>query len=297
MGVVEEYVYTKINGTTAKYYESLGYEIPKRVGYRNKNVIDDKTPVKVKVSDLKPNSMIRVHVTCDNDGCDNIVEMSYQTYTSSLHDGKHYCSKCAAKVLHTGENNPNWNPNKTQEEREYDNSRVGKEYSDFIKKVLTRDHFTCSKCGKTGGKLIVHHLYNYSEHKDKRLDVKNGVALCPECHQNFHMEYGYTNSTPEKYFEWLDKPMEELLDFNGDIVTAKQIICLETRKIYNRVPEFQEEYKIKSHSNIYHACNKSKTHYVSGVHIMWLKDYENTSEEEIEKIISNKKWIKGKKEL
>ena len=44
-------------------------------------VNDDKTPVKVKVSDLKPNSMIRVHVTCDNDGCDNIVEMSYQTYT------------------------------------------------------------------------------------------------------------------------------------------------------------------------------------------------------------------------
>lgn len=52
-----------------------------------------------------------------------------------------------------------------------------------------------------------HHLYNYSTHPDKRLDLENGITLCFDCHSpnskyGFHKIYGKTNNTPEQFYEY-----------------------------------------------------------------------------------------------
>ena len=123
-----------------------------------------------------------------------------------------YCNNCSATVLTTGENNPSWNPNKTDEERligrhtQYDKQ--------FVKKVLKRDHYTCQCCGKHSGSLIVHHLDGYNWCKDKRYDETNGITLCKNCHKNFHMEYGRGNNTKEQFESWLGQAVE-LLKYNG----------------------------------------------------------------------------------
>jgi hypothetical protein len=53
--------------------------------------------------------------------------------------------------------------------------------------VLTRDHFKCRACGKVGVDSA-HHIYSRKycqEHDDPKLewDIRNGVALCFECHE------------------------------------------------------------------------------------------------------------------
>lgn len=47
--------------------------------------------------------------------------------------------------------------------------------------------------------LKAHHLYAYEANKDLALDVSNGVALCANCHEEFHKQYGWGENTPEQY--------------------------------------------------------------------------------------------------
>ena len=52
--------------------------------------------------------------------------------------------------------------------------------------------------------LEAHH-YNSSEKSQDNFDLENGVALCSNCHKEFHKTYGYGNNTEKQY-----------LDFKGD---------------------------------------------------------------------------------
>ena len=124
------------------------------------------------------------------------------------------CPKCGAKSisehmkvrmkgLFVRENNPNWNPNLTDEER--NKKRDTQEHINWRKEVFKRDDYTCQCCGSTkGGILNAHHLDSYSSHKEKRLDIDNGITLCENCHKDFHKKYGYGENTKEQFEEWLD---------------------------------------------------------------------------------------------
>lgn len=119
-----------------------------------------------------------------------------------------FCSiKCLGKyksINNIGENNPNWNPDITDEERERERNIEG--YTDFIKKVLERDNYTCQCCGKkeeVSGKLNVHHLDGYNWCIEKRTDETNGITLCEECHKDFHSIYGRGSNTKEQFEEWI----------------------------------------------------------------------------------------------
>ena len=50
--------------------------------------------------------------------------------------------------------------------------------------------------------LKAHHLYAYEANKDLALDIKNGVALCSNCHEEFHKQYGWGENTPEQYIKF-----------------------------------------------------------------------------------------------
>lgn len=99
-----------------------------------------------------------------------------------------------------GENNPRWKGG----------SRVGKrpeldshEYYMWRKNIFEKYHFTCQRCKQIGGNLEAHHIFNYADYKDLRLNEENGIVLCKECHKEFHKKYGKKNNTLLQLKEFL----------------------------------------------------------------------------------------------
>lgn len=112
-----------------------------------------------------------------------------------------YNFRCPECYNVKGENNPNWNPNLTDEERKKRRNIEG--YNDFIKEVYKRDNWTCQCCNEKGKKINAHHLNSYDWDKEHRIDINNGITLCEDCHKEFHHIYGYGNNTKEQYEEWI----------------------------------------------------------------------------------------------
>jgi len=116
------------------------------------------------------------------------------------------CQKCYFEN-NSGENHPNWNPELTDEDRMQDRQdhRLIPGYTEWRKAVFEKDNYTCQICGKRGGSLAAHHLYNWSDYPDLRLDIDNGVTLChgkDSCHMKFHATYGKKNNTEEQFKEF-----------------------------------------------------------------------------------------------
>lgn len=103
-----------------------------------------------------------------------------------------------------GTENPNYKPEKTDEERE--KGRIIPGYKEWVQAVYERDGYTCQCCGdRKGGNLNAHHLDGYAWNKEKRTDVSNGVTLCDSCHKAFHTTYGFNNNTKEQFAEFQTK--------------------------------------------------------------------------------------------
>lgn len=87
-------------------------------------------------------------------------------------------------------------------------------YKEWVRNVFQRDNYTCQCCGKRGGNLNAHHLYNFAEYEDLRYDVENGITFCEECHllgypNSFHTIYGEKNNTPEQVYEFIKMRRKE----------------------------------------------------------------------------------------
>ncbi len=87
-----------------------------------------------------------------------------------------------------GENSNNWKGGVTPETIKIRNS---KEISEWRSTVFLRDSHTCQKCSAKSGKgvsvyLHAHHVKSFSEFPELRLDVKNGLTLCRDCHYKEH---------------------------------------------------------------------------------------------------------------
>ena len=63
--------------------------------------------------------------------------------------------------------------------------RRSSSYKSWKKQVLKRDDYTCQKCG-TKENLVVHHKERFSENKELRFDIANGITLCQKCHKEVH---------------------------------------------------------------------------------------------------------------
>lgn len=108
--------------------------------------------------------------------------------------GKIPLKKTRKKIGDTkrGDKNPNWKGGITSENQKI---RDSEEYKIWRLKVYAKDHYTCQKCKKRGGiKLHAHHIYNFSNNKNLRFEVCNGITFCDKCHRKFHKKYGNKNN-------------------------------------------------------------------------------------------------------
>lgn len=277
-------VETGLNGAMIRYYESLGYNIPKRYTKQGKFQTPIHAKIKVKVIDLPKNSKIKVNVKCDS--CGREMKMSYQAYFSYKHlDDSYYCNSCTKRCFYSGEKSPNWNKDISQEEREL--KRFGLEYLEWGKKVLARDNYTCVCCKKiSDGDVEAHHLDGWNWCKEKRYDDTNGVTLCTNCHKNFHSKYGYGNNKKEQFEEWIGYAID-LLKYTEKLQTRKEIYCFETNKVYTDVNEVSNIFKCKI-SSVYGTCNHTRKT-INGFHFLYLDEYKNMKDIDIVNYLNNHK--------
>lgn len=82
------------------------------------------------------------------------------------------------------------------------------EYKKWREEVFKRDNYICQCCEERGGKLNAHHLENFADNQELRLNIDNGITLCENCHSpnisgSFHNLYGTHNNTKEQYEEFI----------------------------------------------------------------------------------------------
>jgi hypothetical protein len=103
------------------------------------------------------------------------------------------CSECLREYLNR-ENH--WKDERTM-------AMNKNEYKKWRQYVLERDNFTCQRCGEKEAQLNVHHLYSFRDYKLFRISVWNGITLCRNCHNLFHIIYGKKIFCPEDLYEHL----------------------------------------------------------------------------------------------
>lgn len=309
MGLISTEVEVGLSGKSISHYENLGYEIPRYFDtHSKKTAVRRGTKIKVKVKDLQRGSNVIVDIQCDN--CGIILQVSYHAYNCCNHQGKYYCNSCASQIFLSGENNYQWNPNITDEERQI--GRNYPEYKAFIKRVLARDNYTCQCCGEHSNNLCVHHLDSYDWCKEKRTDDTNGITLCNNCHKTFHFYYGKGHNTQIQFEKWMNNTVSLLTDYQGNLPTARQIYDLDEQERYNSAYEYSKIHQCDV-VTVYHCCNhdikKSKyikkngeisyyerqTRTVKGHHLLWYDEYLNMSQQDLSEYLQhnvNKHLIK-----
>jgi len=107
--------------------------------------------------------------------------------------------RLSSKKRFTGKNNPRWRGGITPENLRIRNSIETRLWREA---VFARDNWTCQKYGVKGGRLVAHHIQNFSQFPDLRLAIDNGITLSDKAHREFHKKYGYKNNTREQLDEF-----------------------------------------------------------------------------------------------
>lgn len=302
MGLLTKEVKVYLGNGAIRRYEELGYKIPRveKIYYHPNGSVSHRrysvprgTYITVNVEDLPPNSCLKVDCECDD--CYKPLNMTYQTYLNTNHDGLTYCKSCAYKHTHIGENNPRWNPNKTDEERI--KGRTSDSYLKFIRTVLERDKFTCVCCDKytTKHDLEVHHLNGYEWFEEGRTDINNAVTLCKNCHSNFHSIYGYGGNTKEQFEEWIKKSIDYIQNLHTELSPTKRIYCYETNTVYESARHTKEFLGLNGTSGIYACCLHQKLNRkYNGYHFLFEDEYLSMTKEELDEYCSYKPKIEHK---
>lgn len=301
MGIISKTVKIRLSSGNIKWFEEKGYHIPRTEkiypnndgGYKKIYTTTQGTEITVNVEDLKPNSCVKVNVRCDM--CKKEYQLEWRQYLKQNHDGKIYCRSCANKALNSKDNCSSWNPNITQEERE--NNRCFQEYSEFIRKVLIRDNFTCVITGKTRKEtdLEVHHLNGYNWCIEGRTDVKNAVTITKDIHKAFHEKYGYGNNTKEQFLEFVGMVELVLEDYDCDFAPIRWIYCVTDNELIKNLSQYSKRNNV-DYSSIRKCCNKKQFTCKNKIY-MWYNEYLNMNDEELKDYIHQCKKANNHKQV
>jgi len=83
--------------------------------------------------------------------------------------------------------------------------RNRREYKEWRKTVFERDNYICKRCLKLGNKLNPHHILNFSNNKEERFKIDNGITLCIKCHKLFHKMYGQRNNNLQQILNFIEE--------------------------------------------------------------------------------------------
>lgn len=78
-------------------------------------------------------------------------------------------------------------------------------YKQFVATCFERDNYTCQITGKKSrGDIVVHHLDGYNWDVENRTNIKNGITLNKNIHNEFHKLYGKGNNTKTQFVEFVN---------------------------------------------------------------------------------------------
>ena len=98
MGLISKTVEITLNARNCKYYEDLGYKIPRELDSKGRLRVPRGTKILVKVEDLSKGSHVRVECKCDY--CGEKLNWEYKAYNVQVHEkGETYCQKCGNALL------------------------------------------------------------------------------------------------------------------------------------------------------------------------------------------------------
>ena len=98
MGLISKTVEVTLNARNCKYYEDLGYKIPREFDNKGRLRVPRGTKILVKVEDLSKGSHVRVECKCDY--CGEKLNWEYKAYNVQVHEkGETYCQKCGNALL------------------------------------------------------------------------------------------------------------------------------------------------------------------------------------------------------
>lgn len=280
MPILQDKIEITLTSNIIKYYENLGYEIPRRRDLRGRLKVPEGTKIIVNINDLPKGSGVYVYM-----GCDICGKEFYRVWRDhEEHDGYVYCVSCAG-LLRRGKKAYNWNPDLSREERII--GRDYPEYHDFVKRVLARDEYVCKLCGQKDNGLAAHHLNGYNWCVVERTDDSNGITLCEKCHNAFHSRFGHGSNTREQFEDWIGAEIGEL--GSGMLPTARKVICMDDGQVIDSAPATAQKYDLDRNS-LYNVLNK-KFRSIYGKHFLWYDDYESMTKEDVSEYW---RWIMSK---
>ena len=103
--------------------------------------------------------------------------------------------------------------------------RDSKIYRKFRMAVLKRDK-VCQCCGSTEN-LHVHHMNSFKHYNQLGADPNNGIALCDECHRQFHSIYGNSHHNNSANFAKFMREYGKAMQVNLDYTIEDEDIILE----------------------------------------------------------------------
>jgi len=98
-----------------------------------------------------------------------------------------------------------WNKgNRSKEYYEAELARNNNKYAKFRKDCFERDGYSCCLTGKTGGKLVVHHIYSFSYYPNLRYLTDNGITMTEKIHNEFHKIYGKRRNNLDQLLSFME---------------------------------------------------------------------------------------------
>jgi 5-methylcytosine-specific restriction endonuclease McrA len=85
--------------------------------------------------------------------------------------------------------------------------------NDWRKAVMSRDGFTCRRCGAKGCRLEAHHIKPYADFPSLRYVLSNGLTLCVPCHKRTRT-YGWQKMHKERKRLAAKRLSQEVFDFD-----------------------------------------------------------------------------------
>ena len=113
----------------------------------------------------------------------------YQEFQKGKPKSEAFKKYCRSRV---GPRSATWKGGVTPEHLRIRNS---KQYKDWRVSVFERDGYTCQTCFVISSKnksvyIHAHHIKKFSEFKNLRFDINNGITLCKKCHYEEHKNNG-----------------------------------------------------------------------------------------------------------